>query len=246
MVLRSTLFALGMWLTTIPFGLLAVILLVIRPRFERRFALISLWSRLMVHWLRWTCGVRWEVEGRENIPDTPCLVFANHQSTWETIFLQSLFRPQTWVLKRELLAIPFFGWGLKALEPIAIERGSGRKAIASIIRQGRDRLAAGRWVVVFPEGTRLKPGEQRKWGIGGAALAASSGYPVVPVAHDAGQCWPKGSFLKRSGTIRVRIGPPLASRDREAEAINEEARIWVEDHRPDLVDREDEPGSDPA
>jgi len=233
-LLRSALFTLGMWLTTIPFGLLAVALLVVRPRFDRRFALISLWSRLMVHWLRWTCGVRWEVEGRENIPATPCLVFANHQSTWETIFLQSLFRPQTWVLKRELLAIPFFGWGLKALEPIAIDRGSGRKAVASIIRQGRERLAAERWVVVFPEGTRLGPGEQRKWGVGGAALAASSGYPVIPVAHDAGRYWAKGSFLKYPGTVRVRIGPPIPTEGRDAEAINEEARAWVEGHRADL------------
>ena len=233
-LLRSTLFAVGMWLATVPFGILALVLLAIRPRFERRFALISLWSRLMLHWLRLTCGVRWEVEGRENIPATPCLVFANHQSTWETIFLQSLFRPQTWVLKRELLSIPFFGWGLRALEPIAIERGSGRKAIASIIRQGRDRLAAGRWVVVFPEGTRLKPGEQRKWGVGGAALATSSGHPVVPVAHDAGRCWPKGSFIKRPGIIRVRIGTPFPSGNRETEAFNEEVRAWVEGHRPDL------------
>jgi len=131
------------------------------------------------------------------------------------------------VLKRELLLVPFFGWGLALLDPIAIDRGAGRKAVQQIIEQGRQRLESGRWVVVFPEGTRMAAGHHRRFGIGGAALAAGTGHPVVPVAHNAGHYWPRRGFLKKPGTIHVVIGPVIESRGKTAEQINRLAETWI-------------------
>jgi 1-acyl-sn-glycerol-3-phosphate acyltransferase len=156
------------------------------------------------------------------------VILAKHQSAWETIAFQQIFPPQTWVLKRELLWIPLFGWALALLRPIAIDRGAGRVAIEQVIEQGRERLQSGIWVVVFPEGTRVAPGTRRRYGIGGAALAAASGYPVVPVAHNAGSFWPRRGFRKRPGMIRVVIGPVIDSHGKTAEEIRRQAEEWIE------------------
>ena len=142
--------------------------------------------------------------------------------------MQALFPPQVYVLKRELLRVPFFGWGLACLEPIAIDRKAGRAAVAQVIEQGKNRLAKGYWVMVFPEGTRIAAGRAGKYKIGGAMLATESSCPVVPVAHNSGEFWPRRGFLKRPGTITVRIGPTIATKGREAEAVLEEARSWIE------------------
>jgi 1-acyl-sn-glycerol-3-phosphate acyltransferase len=163
--------------------------------------------------------VRVTVEGLENIPPDGAVVASKHQSTWETFALESWFHPQSWVVKRQLLRLPFFGWGLKLMQPIAIDRSAGREAVRQIVAQGGERLRRGRYVVVFPEGTRVPAGKRGRYRIGGAILACETGYPIVPVAHNAGEIWPRRGFLIRSGVIRVRIMPPLSSRGREPDEL---------------------------
>ena len=173
------------------------------------------------------CGIRYQVKGRENIPEGAAIIFSKHQSTWETYALQLIFPAQTWVLKRELMWVPFFGWGLALLKSIAIDRSSGRKAIKQIIDQGQKRLDEGIWITFFPEGTRVAPGHHKRWGIGGAILAEHSGFPVVPVAHNAGEFWGRREFLKKPGTIQVIIGPPLDPTGLKASEINHQVEQWM-------------------
>jgi 1-acyl-sn-glycerol-3-phosphate acyltransferase len=176
-------------------------------------------------------GIRCKVEGRENLPARPAVILSKHQSAWETLAFQQIFPPQVHVLKRELLWIPFFGWGLALMSPIAIDRARGVAALRSIARRGRERLAQGFWVVVFPEGTRVAPGERRAYHLGGAWLAVASGAPIVPVAHNAGRVWPRNAFLKRPGTVTVRIGPPIETRDRDPKMLNALAETWIEEQQ---------------
>jgi 1-acyl-sn-glycerol-3-phosphate acyltransferase len=176
-------------------------------------------------------GIDWRIEGREHLPTTPAVILSKHQSAWETMAFQMIFPPQVHVLKRELLWIPFFGWGLALMSPIAIDRGRGVAALRSIARRGRERLRQGFWVVVFPEGTRVAPGERREYQIGGAWLAAESGAPVVPVAHNAGLFWPRNAFLKRPGTVTVRIGPIIEAANRDPKTINNLAETWIEEQQ---------------
>jgi 1-acyl-sn-glycerol-3-phosphate acyltransferase len=226
--LRSLLFNLVMFSSVLVYAPLSLFTLPLPPLVRYRF--ISQWARFHVWLLGALCGLYYRVEGGEHVPrDTTAIILAKHQSSWETLAFQQIFPPQVWVLKRELLWLPFFGWALALLDPIAIDRGAGRKAVRQIVDQGRQRLQTGRCVVVFPEGTRMSPGQHRRFGIGGAALAAESGYPVVPVAHDAGHYWPRRGFLKKPGTIRVVIGPAIDSRGKSAEEINRLAEAWVSD-----------------
>jgi 1-acyl-sn-glycerol-3-phosphate acyltransferase len=177
------------------------------------------------------CRIRYRIEG-EAVPGSgPYIVMAKHQSAWETLAFQLIFPPQVHVLKRELLWIPFFGWGLAAMSPIAIDRSRGAAALRAMARVGRERLAQGFWIVVFPEGTRVAPGERRRYQPGGAWLAAATGAPVVPVAHNAGRLWPRNAFFKRPGTVTVRIGPSIDSSGRDAEAINTLAEQWIEEQQ---------------
>jgi 1-acyl-sn-glycerol-3-phosphate acyltransferase len=193
-----------------------------------RYRFISQWARFHIWLLDALCGLHYQVEGKEHLPrDRTAVVLSKHQSSWETLAFQQIFPPQVWVLKRELLLVPFFGWGLALLDPIAIDRSAGRKAIQQIIDQGQQRLESGRWVVVFPEGTRMAAGQQRRFGIGGAALAAATGHPVVPVAHNAGHYWPRRGFLKKPGIIHVVIGPVIESHGKTAEEINRLAETWI-------------------
>jgi len=184
---------------------------------------------------RWILGIEWRVEGRENLPARPAVILSKHQSAWETMAFQLIFPPQVLVLKRELLWIPFFGWGLALMSPIAINRSRGMRALRTIARRGRERLAQGFWVVVFPEGTRVAPGAQREYHPGGAWLASASGAPVVPVAHNAGLLWPRNAFLKRSGTVTVRIGPPIEAADLDPKTINDLAKTWIEEQQKALT-----------
>ena len=207
----------------------AVLLMLSFPfPFEKRFALTHLWSKITINWLQLTCNLRYEVQGIENISTTPGIIFAKHQSTWETLTLNFWFTPQTWVIKRELLWLPFFGWGAYMMEPIALNRGAGKKAIDQLVEQGRDRLQKGRWIIVFPEGTRTAPGQHGRYRIGGAVLAERTGYAVTPVAHNAGEYWPRRDFIKRPGVIQVRIGPPIESKNKTAQQILNEAEQWIE------------------
>jgi 1-acyl-sn-glycerol-3-phosphate acyltransferase len=224
--LRSGLFWLSLVVVTPPYALVAIASAPL-PRLAR-YRIISGWSRIVLWLLKAICGVRFKVAGREHLPKAPAVILAKHQSAWETIAFQQIFPPQVHVLKRELLWIPFFGWGLALMSPIAIDRGRGLSALRQIARKGKERLAQGFWVIVFPEGTRVAPGERRKYQLGGAWLAAHAGAQVVPVAHNAGRCWPRNSFVKRPGRVTVRIGPPIESSGRTPEAINALAEEWIE------------------
>ncbi len=224
--IRSALFWVVFFASTIV--LAPIIVLLFFLPFRMRYAVANLWSRVNLRWLELTCGLRYEIEGRENIPTRNAIVFSKHQSTWETLALQEMFPAQVWVLKRELMRVPFFGWALALLKPIAIDRGAGRKAVEQLIEQGKQRLREGLWVIIFPEGTRTAPGTRNKYRIGGAVLAEASTYPVVPVAHNAGEYWPRHSFVKYPGTIRVVIGAPIVSEGRTAAEILSDAEDWIE------------------
>jgi 1-acyl-sn-glycerol-3-phosphate acyltransferase len=228
-VARSSLFALALIAVTPPYALLALATFPL-PRMAR-YRIISGWSRLVILLSKRILGIDWRVEGREHLPATPAVILAKHQSAWETMAFQMIFPPQVHVLKRELLWIPFFGWGLALMSPIAIDRGRGVAALRSIARRGRERLEQGFWVVVFPEGTRVAPGERRDYQLGGAWLAAASGVPVVPVAHNAGLFWPRNAFLKRPGTVTVRIGPMIDPANRDPKTINGLAEAWIEEQQ---------------
>jgi 1-acyl-sn-glycerol-3-phosphate acyltransferase len=225
-LIRSLIFGTGQWLTTIIFAPLSLLLFPFS--FPTRYRVVSQWARFNIWWLEKSVGLKSTIEGLENIPDTPCIVMCKHQSAWETLALQSLFRPQAWVLKRSLLWIPFFGWGLAMLRPIAIDRSSGKTAVNQIIVQGRERLQSGCWVVIFPEGTRIPAGEKGRYRLGGAVLAAETGYPVVPVAHNAGEYWPRNSFSKSAGTIRMVIGKTIRTEGKKAGEIIAEVEVSIE------------------
>lgn len=224
-LLTSALYNATMWLSVLVYAPLA--LLTFPFPFPARYYFISRWAAFHIALLRLLCGVRYEVHGRENVPPGPAIIMAKHQSSWETMALAIIFPPQTWVLKRELMWIPLFGWALAMLRPIAINRRSKREAIQQVITQGRERLNAGIWVTVFPEGTRVAAGQRRRWGQGGAVLAAATGYPVVPVAHNAGHYWPRRSFIKRPGMVQVIIEPTIESRNRTHEEVLQRAETWV-------------------
>jgi 1-acyl-sn-glycerol-3-phosphate acyltransferase len=224
--LRSLLFTVLMIASLLVYAPLT--LLTYPLAFRQRYAVARHWAQFVLWWLKRICGLQHTVEGLEHIPQGTAIVFSKHQSAWETMALQEIFPPQTWILKRELLWIPLFGWALALLEPIAIDRTAGRKALHQIIDQGRRLLDDGRWVIVFPEGTRVAPGERRRYGVGGAMLAERTGYPVVPVAHNAGEFWPRRSFLKHPGTIRLVIGPPIETKGRSTAQINAAAEAWIE------------------
>lgn len=226
LVIRSLIFLLLQIVLTPIFSTLALLTFPFPPL--TRYRLISSYARTMVWLLGVVCGIRHEVRGIENIPGEPCVVLCKHQSAWETLALQVIFPPQVWVLKRELLWLPFFGWGLAMTSPIAIKRSDGKGAIKQLLRQGKDRLAQGFCVVIFPEGTRVPFGRRGKYKIGGALLAASSGAPVVPVAHNAGRLWGRKAFSKRSGLVTMSIGAPIPTQGRKAEDINAEAEAWIE------------------
>lgn len=189
---------------------------------------VLLWVDAVLGALQRLCGLDYRVEGYEHLPAENAVVLMKHSSAWETIAQLKLFPQQTWVLKRELMWAPFFGWVLPLLKPIAIDRRGGRIAVEQVIEQGRQRLADGYWVVIFPEGTRVAHGTIGRFGLSGALLAEAAGKPVVPVAHDAGRYWPRRGWMKRPGTIRVRIGPPIQATGRDARTVNAEARDWIE------------------
>ncbi|MGR8918552.1 MAG: lysophospholipid acyltransferase family protein [Gammaproteobacteria bacterium] len=223
---RSVLFYLGLAPLTVVFSFVGVAILPL-PR-TWRYAVITRWSMLTIAWLRLACGLGFEVEGRENIPATNGVILSKHQSAWETIALQLIFPRQSQVLKRELLSVPFFGWGLASLNPIAIDRSAGTRALKAVLRLGAERIADGWWVLIFPEGTRIPAGSTGRYTQTGAALAVQTGRPVVPVAHNAGVFWARNALVKLPGTIRVVIGPPLDTSGKTAKEVTREAEAWIE------------------
>ncbi|MBN2887395.1 MAG: 1-acyl-sn-glycerol-3-phosphate acyltransferase [Chromatiaceae bacterium] len=227
-LIRSLLFEAFFLLSVV---LYATLILLIRPfvPFLWLAWLGRQWARLNLGALAWLCGLRYRVEGLERLPREACVLLCKHQSTWETIALRALLPlEQTWVLKRELMTIPFFGWALRCFEPIAIDRAEGARSIKQLVREGTRALEGGRWVVVFPEGTRVAVGERRPYAVGGALLAARTARPVVPVAHNAGHFWARRALRKYPGTIDMVFGDPLASEGLSAKALNARAEAWIE------------------
>ena len=225
--LRSVAFMLVQVAVTPPYSIVALLTFPFSPMM--RYRVISGWSRFMVCAAARICGIRYRVLGTQNIPAEPSIILAKHESAWETMALQVVFPPQVWVLKRELLWIPFFGWGLAMLSPIAIDRKAGLRALRQTVEQGRDRLASGFNIVVFPEGTRSAPGTSGTYQAGGAWLAMQTGAALVPVAHNAGDVWPRNSFLKRPGMVTISVGPAMRPDAHEkAPELTRRVAEWIE------------------
>lgn len=232
---RSGLFLLVLFVSIVVYASLTFLTVVLPV--DRRIRFTNGWVAFFDWWLKVCCGLTYELRGAERLPDRAAVIFARHSSAWETMALQRRFPPYCWIIKRELLWIPFFGWGLAMLKPIAIDRASGRRAVEQIARQGAERLEQGIWVMCFPEATRMAPGQRRRFGMGGAVLASRTGAPVVPVAHNAGCYWRRRGFLKYPGTIRVEVGPVLETEGLSPEEINRLAKEWV-DAATDRLERE--------
>lgn len=225
-LLRSTLYMLLLVIITPPYAVFTLACFPLSP--HSRYRITSTWTRMILFLLEHICGLRYRILGAENIPAKPSIVLSKHQSAWETLAFQKIFPPQVWVLKKELLRIPFFGWGLAMTSPIAIDRSAGRSALDQVVEQGRDRLEQGFWVVIFPEGTRIPTGQKGRYRIGGAWLATHTGVPVVPVAHNAGEFWARNAFIKKPGTITVSIGKPIDPSGMESNALNAQVENWIE------------------
>jgi 1-acyl-sn-glycerol-3-phosphate acyltransferase len=196
--------------------------------FKTRYHFADIWINCLLYMLKLCCGLSYEVEGLENIPkNQAAIILSKHQSAWETIALRQIISPQTAVLKKSLLQIPFGGWALSTLKPIAIDRSNQKEALKMLIEQGIERLNEGLFVLIFPEGTRVAPGVYKKFNAGGAMLAQKSGFPVVPLAHNAGDFWPRNSFLKYPGVIKVKIGPLISTENKTTKEINAETEAWI-------------------
>lgn len=226
LILRSLLFYIGQIISTIliaPIGIIAFPL-----DFKKRYYLITRWAVFNLWWLKICCNVTYEIKGKDNIPEKPCIVMSKHQSAFETLALQQIFIPQVWILKKELLQIPIYGWGLASMQPIAINRDSTIKSFRQIADQGCERLQKGYWVIIFPEGTRVAPNKKKKYLPGGGMLAEKSGAQVVPVAHNAGRLWSRNSMIKKPGLITIKIGPVIESENKSAKEITDEVENWIE------------------
>ena len=199
--------------------------------FPMRYRFINVyWCRFAVGLAKYLLGLDYRITGMENIPYERCVILSNHQSTWETFFLSAYFQPLSQVLKKELLRVPFFGWAMAMLKPIAINRDNPKQALKQLATQGAERLEQNCWVLIFPEGTRIPVGQIGKFSRGGASLAVNAGLPVLPIAHNAGMFWPKVGWAKKPGTIDVVIGQPLYAEGEGARAIaelNQRAFEWI-------------------
>jgi len=225
---RSIVFFAGFVLITLLFGLTLAIGGWIMPlSWKEGFS--NTWSMTTLWWLRATCRLDYQVEGQENLPKNAAIVMAKHQSTWETIALRHIVGGrQSWVLKRELMWVPVFGWALATMFPIAIDRKAGRKAVRQVIDQGTEYLERGHHIIIFPEGTRTAPGTKGRYGVGGALLAQHTGAPVIPIAHNAGIFWRRRGLRKLPGTIQLVIGPGISTEGRKAQAIIRDVETWIE------------------
>jgi len=225
-MIRSFIFTALMFLTIPPYALVTVAVRV--AGVSASYAVAVAWARMITRLCRALCGLGMSVEGREHVPATPSVVLMKHSSAYETIAQMLLFPQQCWVLKRELMWTPFFGWALAAVHPIAINRSAGRNAVSQVVEQGKQRMRDGIWVMIFPEGTRMPPGQTRRYGVSGALLARETGSLIVPVAHNAGDFWPRRGLRKRPGTVRFVIGPPIDPAGRDPREVNEQVQAWIE------------------
>ena len=236
-ILRSFLFYLGYVPLTILAATFTIISSAVIPFKIRHRLTAGLWGRIVVNWLAVSCNIRYEIMGKENIPQTPCIVLCKHQSGWETAFLQMLLTPQTTVLKKELFWIPFFGWALALSNPIGINRGKARTALKQLIDQGNARLKQGIWVLIFPEGTRVDVGDHKPYQKGGAMLATHSGFDILPISHNAGLFWPAHRFIKYPGVIKVVIGKSISASENQnkTEILHALSSQWIENTSQSLL-----------
>ena len=225
-LLRSLLFTALMFLSVPPYAMLVVFSRLLGKR--AAYATSRAWCAGMIWLVKLICGLDYRVDGMENLPDVPCVVLIKHSSAYETFAQFLIFPRQSWVLKRELIWTPFLGWALAALHPIAIDRKAGQSAIEQVVTQGKARLAEGLYVMIFPEGTRMPPGETRRYGLSGTLLAQRDKRLLVPVAHDAGDYWPRRGLRKLPGVVRFVVGPPFDPADRNPREVNAEIQNWVE------------------
>jgi 1-acyl-sn-glycerol-3-phosphate acyltransferase len=227
LALRSALFLLFQAITVVPYGILC--LLMAPLPLHVRYRVTTGWPRLVLWAARVICGIRWQVKGWEHLPNGPAVLLSKHQSTWETFFYISYMpRELCFVFKRELLWVPFFGWGIGLLKMIHIDRSQGRDAFESVVQQGQRKLDEGRWIIMFPEGTRIPRGRRGKYKSGGSRLAIRTAAPVIPMAVSSAACWPKRPWIKRPGLITVSIGPPIASDGLSPEQLSTAVEHWIE------------------
>jgi 1-acyl-sn-glycerol-3-phosphate acyltransferase len=225
--LRSITFALFQLIVT-PLYAISVLLLAWLPPVAR-YRYITGWCAINLWGARWICGIRSRVIGTENIPSTPLIVACKHSSTWETLYLTRLLPPLAYVAKKELLALPFFGWAFRLASPITIDREAGQDAMVQISAQGRERFAQGFWIILYPEGTRIPVGKRVRYKTGAARLAIEMQVPILPIAHNAGWLWPKGVMGKRPGTVTLSVGKPIAPGSMTAAELMLAVETWIED-----------------
>jgi 1-acyl-sn-glycerol-3-phosphate acyltransferase len=226
-ILRAVLYQTFLIVTVIPYAVCCLLWAPLPLRW--RYRLTVGWPRLAVWGAKFFLGIRWRLIGAENLPDGPGILLAKHQSAWETLFFPAYMpRELCFVYKKELHRVPFFGWGLALLRMIPIDRSKGRDAFEQVVRIGQDRINEGRWPILFPEGTRIAPGKAGRYKMGGALLATRTGTPIIPVAHNAGECWPRNAFVKKPGLIPVSVGPLFLVDGLDPDAVNRKVQDWIE------------------
>ncbi len=233
LVVRSTIY----WIWSIINTLLMALPVLVSAIFSQRLSLYfaHLWLKINLVGLRIICGLKWQVEGKEHIPQSPCVVLSKHQSTWEAYFLPTILPPTVYVAKRSLAWIPIFGWALIAVRFILIDRKSGSSAINQIVKQSLDRMAKGYSVIIFPEGTRVPVGAEPNYRIGGAIVAEKTGTGILPVAVNSGEFWPRMGYIKWPGTITVSIGPVIDSKGKQASQLIKETEAWIESRMQEIT-----------
>jgi 1-acyl-sn-glycerol-3-phosphate acyltransferase len=241
--MRSLLFTTLLALTTLAFGVAILVTAWLPLTIEQRYVFPRNWGKSIAWLARVICGLDYVVEGQENLPRQPFVSLWKHSSTWDTLAQMFVVPPAAWLLKREVTWIPIIGWAVSVYRPIAINRRAGHSAVSQVVRQGKDRLAAGMGVIVYPEGTRVAPGETRKYGISGALLGVEAGVPVVPIAHNSGYLWRRRAWVKKKGTIYVVIGKPIDPRGKDPREVSEQAQQWIEATIAAIIQR---PGGNPG
>jgi 1-acyl-sn-glycerol-3-phosphate acyltransferase len=231
-MLRSTLHMAFMFVTVIPYTLLILLARVLGAKGNVRYAFAQKWLTLSIDAARVIMGIRYEVQGQENLPvgeTSPAILLVKHQSTYETFLMPAIMpHPLAYVFKKELLYVPFFGWSIGSLDMIHIDRSQRAKAFSKVVEQGQALLDRGVWVIMFPEGTRIPRGERGSYKTGGTRLAIATGAPVIPIAVTSAKCWPRKAFIKTPGVVDVSIGKPIPSVGRDAEELMREVEAWIE------------------
>ena len=230
--LRSLLHMVVMFVTVIPYAFAVLFASLLGLSSDKLYRIAAQWLAVCIHSARWLLGIEYRIHGHENLPlgeTSPAILLVKHQSTYETFLMPVIMpHPLAYVFKKELLYIPFFGWGIGRLDMIHIDRSQRARAFAKVVEQGRELLAKGVWVIMFPEGTRIPRGQAGQYKSGGARLAIATDTPVVPIAVSSAKCWPRRAFVKYPGVVDVSIGAPIPSSGRDADELIREVEQWIE------------------